>query len=162
MSTNAHVLVIARTCHEVNRAYCSSLGDNSQPAWADAPAWQRESAIAGVEAALADATRTPAQSHEGWSAQKVADGWVYGPVKDPAAKTHPCLVPYADLPESQKTKDALFLSVVNALRSFATLAMIADVAEVAVQPMRLAALPDEWREQWQRVADLLAAYRKEG
>lgn len=33
---------IARVCHEVNRAYCQALGDNSQPAWEDAPAWQRE------------------------------------------------------------------------------------------------------------------------
>ena len=28
-------------------------------------------------------------------------------MKDPAAKTHPCMVPYADLPESQRRKDAL-------------------------------------------------------
>jgi hypothetical protein len=28
---------IARACHEVNRAYCQALGDNSQPAWEDGP-----------------------------------------------------------------------------------------------------------------------------
>ena len=27
---------IARVCHEVNRAYCQAIGDNSQPTWEDA------------------------------------------------------------------------------------------------------------------------------
>lgn len=33
---------IARVCHEVNRAYCQALGDNSQPTWEEAPQWQRQ------------------------------------------------------------------------------------------------------------------------
>ena len=32
-------------------------------------------------------------------------GWTYGPVRDDAKKQHPCLVPYADLPESEKAYD---------------------------------------------------------
>lgn len=47
-------------------------------------------------------------SHDNWLKQKVAEGWVYGEVKDPEAKTHPCCVPYEELPESQKFKDLLF------------------------------------------------------
>jgi hypothetical protein len=35
---------VARVCHEANRAYCQTLGDNSQPAWDDAPEWQKDSA----------------------------------------------------------------------------------------------------------------------
>ena len=35
---------IARVCHEVNRAYCQALGDDSQPTWEEAPEWQRASA----------------------------------------------------------------------------------------------------------------------
>lgn len=31
---------IARMAHEANRAYCQALGDDSQPAWEDAPEWQ--------------------------------------------------------------------------------------------------------------------------
>lgn len=116
---NNPVLAIASACHEVNRAYCASLGDLSQPTWDDAPGWQRDSAIAGVKAALEDPSMTPERSHAGWSAQKLLDGWVYGPVKDPEAKTHPCLVSYELLPPEQRTKDALFLAVVNALRGLA-------------------------------------------
>jgi hypothetical protein len=105
---------IARVCHEVNRAYCKSLGDESQPAWDDAPQWQKDSALAGVQAILTDPATTPEQSHEGWLAQKRADGWTFGPVKYAEAKTHPCFVPYAELPAEQRVKDYLFGAVVRA------------------------------------------------
>lgn len=42
-------LRIARVAHEVNRAYCQSLGDKSQARWEEAPQWQRDSAVAGVK-----------------------------------------------------------------------------------------------------------------
>lgn len=106
---------IAKVAHEANRAYCQVLGDNSQPAWEDAPDWQKNSAIAGVTAYIHDPNRTPEKSHEGWMAIKEQEGWVYGEVKDPERKRHPCMVPYDQLPPRQKVKDALFLSVVKAL-----------------------------------------------
>lgn len=105
---------IARICHEVNRAYCATLGDTSQVAWADAPQWQKDSAIAGVQAILDNPDTTPEQSHEVWLAQKRADGWTYGPVKDAVKKEHPCFVPYAELPLEQQGKDHLFGAVVRA------------------------------------------------
>jgi len=109
-------MMIASVCHEANRAYCLTQGDTSQLPWTDAPEWQRKSAITGVEKALEGAT--PEQLHESWLAQKIADGWVFGPVKNADAKppTHPCLVPYAELPAEQQRKDALFQAVVAALR----------------------------------------------
>lgn len=106
---------IAATCHEVNRAYCESQGDHSQPAWDAAPAWQRDSAIAGVRFAIANPDAKPSDSHESWLAQKRADGWSYGPVKDPDRKVHPCFVPYDELPAAQKAKDYVFLAVVRQL-----------------------------------------------
>ena len=106
---------IARVCHEVNRAYCASLGDDSQPPWADAPEWQRQSAIVGVQMHRANPDAGPDDSHNSWLAQKRADGWKYGPVKDPDKKEHPCCVPYHDLPREQQAKDYLFRAVVHAL-----------------------------------------------
>ena len=107
---------IARVCHEVNRAFCQSIGDYSQPRWDDAPQWQKSSAIDGVNSYI-DEAKTPAQMHQSWYDQKVADGWVYGEVKDANAKTHPCMVPYDELPEQQRTKDHLFIAVVETLSS---------------------------------------------
>ena len=106
---------IARVCHEVNRAYCASLGDHSQPSWEEAPDWQRQSAEIGVGFTLAHPDAKPSHSHESWLAEKQRDGWKYGPLKDPAKKEHPCFVPYDELPSEQKAKDYLFQAVVRAL-----------------------------------------------
>lgn len=106
---------IARIAHEVNRAYCQALGDNSQPAWEDAPEWQRASARMGVDLHLSG-DFGPEASHISWSNQKLAEGWKYGPVKDPENKEHPCLVPFADLPREQQAKDFLFRGVVHAFK----------------------------------------------
>ena len=43
--------------------------------------------------------------HEVWAAGRIADGWTYGATRDDVEKTHPCLVPYEELPESEKEYD---------------------------------------------------------
>lgn len=106
---------IAQVCHEANRAFCATIGDKSQPAWSDAPVWQIESATKGVELIAARQITSPEQSHESWAAQKIADGWVYGGAKDPEAKTHPCLVPFDQLPAEQQMKDKLFFAITTTL-----------------------------------------------
>lgn len=106
---------ISRVCHEVNRAYCQALGDNSQPAWEDAPEWQRSSARMGVDL-HSNGDFGPEASHISWMSQKLAEGWVYGPVKDPEAKQHPCIVPFNELPREHQAKDFIFRAVIHALR----------------------------------------------
>lgn len=105
---------IARIAHEINRAYCAAIGDKSQPAWEDAPDWQKASAISGVKAHL-ETPLTPEESHALWLRVKADEGWKYGPVKDPVAREHPCFVPYEQLPQEQKVKDYLFAAVVRTL-----------------------------------------------
>lgn len=107
---------IARVAHEINRAYCQALGDNSQLAWEDAPVWQRISAVDGVWFHLNNPDAGPDHSHNAWMADKEAAGWKYGPVKDAERKEHPCFVPYDQLPVEQKAKDYLFRAVVHALK----------------------------------------------
>ena len=43
--------------------------------------------------------------HEVWANNRIAEGWRYGPVRDDAQKKHPCLIPYEQLPESEKDYD---------------------------------------------------------
>jgi hypothetical protein len=43
--------------------------------------------------------------HEAWAQLRLAQGWRYGPQRDDARKEHPCLVPYHQLPESEKEYD---------------------------------------------------------
>lgn len=109
---------VARIVHEANRAYCKTLGDTSQPPWEDAPEWQKESAKEGVISIFTNSDMTPKKSHEHWLKKKVEDGWVYGPVKDPEKKEHPCIVSYEYLPQKQKIKDRLFVGIVKDLIPF--------------------------------------------
>lgn len=113
--TTLSVLAIAQIAHEVNKAYCEAIGDYSQPEWADAPDWQKNSALNGVRFDIGFPDITPEDSHNSWLEQKVADGWEYGEVKDADMKTHPCIVPYAELPEKERVKDHLFTQVVKSL-----------------------------------------------
>jgi hypothetical protein len=101
----------ARVCHEANREYCEILGDHSQKPWDEAEEWQRRSAVQGALFAINNPDATASDQHEAWFKAKQADGWKYGTVKDPAAKTHPCMVPYDQLPESQRFKDHLFRAI---------------------------------------------------
>lgn len=43
--------------------------------------------------------------HDVWAAGRIQEGWTYGEVKDSAAKTTPCLVPYGQLPDSEREYD---------------------------------------------------------
>lgn len=111
-----NVETIAKACHAANKGYCEALGDFSQPSWEDAPQWQKDSAIVGVKFHLSG-DHGPEASHNSWLAQKEAEGWVYGEVKDPVKKEHPCFVPYEQLPVEQKAKDYIFRSIVHAFKS---------------------------------------------
>ncbi len=44
-------------------------------------------------------------THEVWAKERLAQGWVFGPQRNDTLKQHPSLVPYAQLPESEKTYD---------------------------------------------------------
>jgi hypothetical protein len=100
-------------CHEANRAFSITVGDYSHQPWSDAPAWQKESAMQGVRFHYDNQFASPSDSHDNWMAEKIADGWVYGKVKDPEAKTHPFLKPYNDLPQETKAKDHIFRGIVR-------------------------------------------------
>ena len=43
--------------------------------------------------------------HEVWAETRINQGWTYGEQRDDDLKTHPCLVPYEQLPESEKEYD---------------------------------------------------------
>ena len=44
-------------------------------------------------------------AHEVWAANRMAEGWSYGPQRDDNKKENPCMVPYSQLPESEKDFD---------------------------------------------------------
>lgn len=109
---------IAQVAHEINKAYCDSIGDDTQKSWEDAPEWQKSSAQNGVQFHIKNPTAPPSASHDSWLQQKKDEGWKYGEVKDAEKKEHPCYVPYDELPTEQKSKDYLFKQVVHSLKPY--------------------------------------------
>lgn len=110
------VEAIARVCHQANKGLCEARGDNSQRDWDEAEPWQRESAIKGVRFALANPHATASEQHSAWMKDKIEAGWIYGPVKNVEKMTHPCIVPYYDLPFEEKAKDYVFRAIVHAMK----------------------------------------------
>lgn len=55
---------------------------------------------------LAELTEELAKNaHENWAKGRIREGWTYGPARDDKLKTTPCLLPYEQLPESEKEYD---------------------------------------------------------
>ena len=65
-----------------------------------------DTSVVALDPAIEELTeRLARNNHEIWARQRIADGWTFGSHRDDAAKTHPCLVPYDELPESEKEYD---------------------------------------------------------
>lgn len=43
--------------------------------------------------------------HQVWAESRISQGWHYGSQRNDVEKTHPCLVPYDELPEVEKEYD---------------------------------------------------------
>lgn len=106
---------IARTVHEALRGWAAAHGQHDIPGWDAAPDWMHASTRESVLHALENGGADGRSQHDQWLAQKTRDGWRHGPVKDSAAKTHPLMIPYEQLPEWERRKDALINALARAL-----------------------------------------------
>ena len=43
--------------------------------------------------------------HDVWAETRISQGWTYGKERDDEKKTHPCLIPYEELPDNEKEYD---------------------------------------------------------
>jgi len=115
MLKSLKVLIIAKAVHAVNAAYSLALGDDSHKSWDETSEQIQNSAIAGVEFTLDNPDAPVSAQHDAWTEHKLADGWVYGEEKSEELKTHPCLVPFNELPVEQQAKDFIFRAVVKSV-----------------------------------------------
>lgn len=129
-SGDAFILATAIACHNNNRYHCITIGDNSQGDFFGTPENIRASGIDGVRKILSGEITTPEESHKSWLAFKKEDGWVFGSEKSTVDKTHPCMVPYSDLPREQQVKDKIFFATVNACKEVLLVAIREHHAEV--------------------------------
>ena len=63
-------------------------------------------------------SRSPEELHGRWMQSYLTMGWVYGQDYSPENKTHPDLVPYADLELREQDKDAVFIALCEIARQW--------------------------------------------
>lgn len=65
-----------------------------------------------------DRSSDPEHLHNTWMEAYFEMGWVYGEVRDTEKKTHPDLVPYWDLGQLERDKDAVFVALCEIARQW--------------------------------------------
>lgn len=67
-----------------------------------------------------DRKTSPEELHEDWVKAYEVMGWRYGPIRDTVEKTHPDMVPYADLEKREQDKDSVFVALCEIARLWIT------------------------------------------
>ena len=87
--------------------------------WEDRESAFREQFIKVIERQCGEQrSQSPEELHGSWMQAYFAMGWVYGENYDREAKTHPDLVPYAQLGELERDKDAVFVALCEISRQW--------------------------------------------
>ncbi len=60
----------------------------------------------------------PEEAHDSWWEAYQQLGWVYGPVRDLEAKTHPDMAPFAELGWEERIKDAVYIALCEIARQW--------------------------------------------
>lgn len=63
-------------------------------------------------------SQSPEELHGSWMQAYIEMGWTYGPERNLEKKTHPDLVPYADLQQQEQDKDAVFVALCEIARQW--------------------------------------------
>ena len=65
-----------------------------------------------------DRSGSPEELHGSWMQAYIMMGWRYGDTYDPVAKTHPDMVPYAQLGQLEQDKDSVFVALCEIARQW--------------------------------------------
>ena len=63
-------------------------------------------------------SKSPEELHDSWMQSYITMGWVYGEEYNREKKTHPDLVPYAELGQLERDKDAVFIALCEIARQW--------------------------------------------
>lgn len=87
--------------------------------WAEREESFRRQFLTVIERQCGDQrSRSPEELHGSWMQAYFTMGWVHGETYDRENKIHPDLVPYADLGELERDKDAVFIALCEIARLY--------------------------------------------
>lgn len=105
---------IAEVVNEALRAYDYTRGERPRPPWLRLHSHLRDRMVRAVAAVLAGEVTCAEERHAQWTHDKTGDGWTLGPYSS-EARTHPQLVPWAELKLKDRRRHYLFVAIVQAL-----------------------------------------------
>ena len=97
---------LPESLRESNRAFAAGIGEKLRAVGAVAvpvPLTGADRTADWIDGH--DLERLARMEHERWAADLRREGWRHGPARDPELRTHPSLVEYDDLSESERDKD---------------------------------------------------------
>lgn len=112
---NAKQILAARTAHQVNNAMRSFFTEPYNVDWDDLDDDSKHRALLGVAKVTENPDITPKECHQAWIESMAARGYKYGENIDQVKMEHPAMVTYTKLPEAQKLKTILFISIVKSI-----------------------------------------------
>ncbi len=95
-------------------------------------------------------------AHEVWAQKRIEDGWTLGPRRDDAKRKHPCLIPYDELPDSEKEYDRALVN--QTLKT--TLALKYRIVKLETRPAQKLPRDDSPHDDMDDSADI-SKYSKE-
>ena len=114
--------------------------------WADRDGKFRKQFVDIIDKYLnLDVLPTPEEAHNSWMQSYFDMGWEYGETRDTVAKTHPDLLPFNELSQAERDKDAIFLAFVWVARELA--AHYAAKEQEAVLQARIEENDYHWHHQ---------------
>ena len=112
---------LGRIMHAMRREIALTFPEENvsvPPAWDD-PACTEEMKASSERSALAmlvSPDLSAEEEHDRWWAERKAQGWTYGPIRDNAKKKHPSMKPFKELPLGEQLKDLARIAMVKELR----------------------------------------------
>ena len=105
---------VAREAYEVNRIFCSVMGDGTRPEWENISEENRNQFVTEVLEISAFPDMTFEKYCEDRFCAMGRSGWKHGPIENAEIKEHPYMLPYAQLPQKRQIKEQVFYLVVRA------------------------------------------------
>lgn len=106
---------IAQLCHESGRLFSKIIGAEAPPDWESLTPDEKAEIIALVDYRIENTNAPFSAQHAKWKDNKIAAGWKFGKIFNEDKKTHPCIIPYDELPINTRRADAIAVAIINAM-----------------------------------------------